>query len=123
LSLWNDFAHETGLSQIRQLTPKRIANINARKKQHGFKLSEVLDAIRESSHCRGDNNLQWKINFDWIFSSSNNWVKLVEGNYKDRQKNKDKGLTKRTEGNLNALGDFLNSQKKGDLKGLNNGLS
>jgi len=32
----------------------------------------------------GTNNKDWKADFDWVFCSPNNWLKIVEGKYKSK---------------------------------------
>ena len=85
--IWNEFAVKNGLTVIKQLTDKRKISIKQRIQQKGFDFGEVLEAIQESSFLRGENKDQWKVSFDWIFESRNNWVKIIEGNYKDDPKN------------------------------------
>jgi len=84
--LWNTFANEFGLSEIRQLTPKRINGIKARQRQNGFNIHEIFDCIEKSPFLLGTNGNDWKADFDWVFCSPNNWLKIVEGKYKGEKK-------------------------------------
>ena len=84
--LWNKFANEFGLSEIRQLTPKRIHGIKARQRQNGFNIHEIFDCIEKSPFLLGTNGNDWKADFDWVFCSPNNWLKIVEGKYKGEKK-------------------------------------
>jgi hypothetical protein len=86
--LWNTFANEFGLSQIRQLTTKRINGINARQREDGFDLQEIFNCIQDSPFLLGTNGNDWKVDFDWVFCSPNNWLKIVEGKYKSKGNNK-----------------------------------
>ena len=91
LEYWNNFAKSNGLSEIRQLTPKRINGIKTRQKENGFKMQEIFDCIEKSPFLLGTNGNDWKVDFDWVFCSPNNWLKIVEGKYKcKKQAPKDK---------------------------------
>jgi len=81
LESWNTFAKRNGLSEIRQLTPKRIKGIKARQRQNGFNIQEIFDCIQDSPYLLGNEGNHWKVDFDWVFGSPNNWLKIVEGNY------------------------------------------
>jgi hypothetical protein len=83
---WNTFAQEFGLSEIRQLTQKRINGIKARQREDGFNLQEVFNCIEASPFLLGTNGNDWKADFDWVFCSPNNWLKIVEGKYKGEKK-------------------------------------
>jgi len=86
LESWNTFACSNGLSEIRQLTTKRINGIKARERQNGFKLQEIFNCIEASPFLLGANGNNWKADFDWVFCSPNNWLKIVEGKYKGEKK-------------------------------------
>ena len=80
---WNGL----GVSPISRLTSgtNRYAMLNARLKEYG--LDTVLQAIRNvrvSSFLRGQNKDGWTITFDW-FVKPNNFVKVLEGNYTDKE--------------------------------------
>ena len=80
---WNGL----GISPVSRLTSgmKRYSMLNARLKEYG--LDAVLQAIwnvRLSSFLRGQNKDGWTITFDW-FVRPNNFVKVLEGNYTDKE--------------------------------------
>lgn len=80
--VWNSFAEKTGLSPIRQINDQRRAGIKARLKEPEFDIGEVFREIESSSFLRGENNRGWKVDFDFVFCSSSNWLKIVEGKYR-----------------------------------------
>ena len=86
LESWNEFARSNGLSEIRQLTTKRINGIRSRQKENGFNLQEIFNCIQDSPFLLGTNGNDWKADFDWVFCSPNNWLKIVEGKYKGEKK-------------------------------------
>jgi hypothetical protein len=86
LRSWNEFAKSNNLSEIRQLTTKRINGIKTRQKENGFNLQEIFNCIQDSPFLLGTNGNDWKADFDWVFCSPNNWLKIVEGKYKGEKK-------------------------------------
>ena len=83
---WNVFADKNGLSKVLKLTPKRKSGISARLKEKQFDLSKIIEEIEMSKFLCGENNSKWKIDFDFIFLSTNNYVKILEGKYRDKTK-------------------------------------
>lgn len=79
---WN----QLGLSQVSKCSSdsKRGGLLRARVKEYG--VDGVLTAIQrisESAFLRGQNKNGWIITFDW-FLKPNNFVKVFEGNYDNR---------------------------------------
>lgn len=99
LSAWN----EIGISPIKKIVPgtNRGKMLSARIREYG--VEQVLEAIRkipESTFLRGQNNNGWTISFDW-FVKPNNFCKVLEGNYDDR--NRDHGQRPKNESSIDAL--------------------
>ena len=75
-----------GLSNIQKLSPDRTKHLNARINEYSYDtVIEVLDIVSKSSFLKGNNNKNWKCNFDWIMNP-NNFVKILEGNYTKEEK-------------------------------------
>lgn len=77
------------LPRVLKLTDKRKMKIRVRFEEMKFSyetLQEVFDKCEASYFMRGDNKRGWKADFDWIFTNSQNWVKVLEGKY-DNQPN------------------------------------
>ena len=68
---------------------KRYDSLNARVNDYGIeKIKEAIKNINKSSFLKGKNNRGWVITFDW-FCKPNNFIKVLEGNYTDKNlKNK-----------------------------------
>lgn len=47
-------------------------------------LKEIFVKMEASKFCRGDNKRGWKATFDWLFANEKNWVKVLEGNYDNK---------------------------------------
>jgi hypothetical protein len=83
MAIWNNIASAHGLTVIHKLSPKRIANLNARAKDGMLaQILAIAGEIEASSFLRGTKT-DWRVDFDWLFGSANNWIKVVEGKYRD----------------------------------------
>lgn len=88
------------LSKIDVLNNSRRKAIKARIGEYGKDaVVKVFGIVLQSPFLMGDNDRNWKANFDWIFKSSN-FVKIMEGNY--LKQNNETEQTKRYDN-----GDFL----------------
>ena len=79
---WN----ELGLSKVVSIKNNRLKMLNARIKE--FSLEEVVKAIEAIEDCnflKGQNNRNWIIDIDW-FLRPNNFVKVLEGKYLNKDK-------------------------------------
>ncbi len=83
LQIWNNFAQENNLSQIIKLSDKRKSALLARSKEKEFDLQSVLDQIENSDFLLGKNK-DWKVSFDFVFCSTNNYLKILEGKYQNK---------------------------------------
>lgn len=97
---WN----ELKINPIRNIKPNtnRHKLLALRIKEYG--LREVLEAIRninESKFLKGENNKNWSITFDW-FIKPNNFIKVLENNYKDKGEKPD-AKTNDEKSNLRAF--------------------
>lgn len=86
METWNAFASEHGLATVIKLGPKRQRCINARFKEKEFNLQLILAKIAFSSFLKGGNGRGWKADFDFVFGSPNNYLKILEGKYDDKPK-------------------------------------
>lgn len=79
---WNVFAEINGLAKVQIMTPARKKGVKARFSQAGFEPEEIFRQISESTFLLGQNNNGWRVDFDFVFCSPQNWVKIMEGKYK-----------------------------------------
>lgn len=89
-TMWNTIC--TSYPKLISISETRKNKVRARVKEMGgesesFKTFELLfHKLEESNFLRGDNKKGWRASFDWLFTNSNNWVKVYEGTYdNDRQ--------------------------------------
>ena len=91
VSLWN--------STLGDLLPKVAVLSEGRRQQISARLSELssdsdealqqiqalFDKVRASRFLLGGNDRNWTITIDWLFNSSENIAKVLEGNYDDKR--------------------------------------
>ena len=82
---WNGFAFENSLNKISSLSERRKKRLEARLKNGDFKklFEEALEQIKKSKYLLGEKG--WKVSFDWLIKNDENILKVVEGNYQDKQ--------------------------------------
>lgn len=49
-------------------------------------LRRIFLKLENSDFCKGENTKDWKASFDWIFTNDKNWIKIIEGNYDNKDK-------------------------------------
>lgn len=78
---WNLFADLNGLSKIVALSNKRKTCVRQRLKESLFNLPKILAEISASDFLKGSTG--WKCDFDFVFCSANNYLKILEGKYRN----------------------------------------
>ena len=75
------------LPAVQKLTPKRISAINARNEEYNLKtIGEVFILVSQSPFLNGDNDREWRADFDWIMNP-NNFIKILEKKYNGKKSN------------------------------------
>jgi hypothetical protein len=77
---WNAFALEHGLTTVAKLTDKRKGSINSRIREKEFNLVKIFDEIKASPFLLGEKG--WRVDFDFVFCSANNYLKIIEQKYR-----------------------------------------
>ena len=79
LNQWNSFAKENNLPTILKLSETRKSGIANRFKEKEFNLEAIFQKIKQSKFLLGSTG--WKVDFDFVFCSANNYLKILEGKY------------------------------------------
>lgn len=87
LAEYNSLAEKAGLTKVLKLSPQREAHVQARLSEPEFDWPTIQDKIIASDFARGKNDRQWKIDFEFIFESRNNYLKILEGKYDNKGDN------------------------------------
>lgn len=83
-----------GLSQIKSIQGNRLKLLKTRIKEYGIEsVLQAIENINKSSFLKGQNKNSWVIAFDW-FIKPNNFPKVLEGNYNDKEGPTDGGNSK-----------------------------
>ena len=80
---WN----ELNLQQLKAINAgtNRHTMLKARIKEYSLdEMLQAIESIKRSSFLKGQNKNNWMITFDW-FIKPNNFIKVLEGNYKDKE--------------------------------------
>ena len=80
---WNKIAEANKLKTIIKVSPKRESGVLSRLREKEFNLDSIENEIVLSDFLRGINNTGWKVDFDFIFCSANNYLKILEGKYRN----------------------------------------
>ena len=87
--LWNESCK--ALNAVHVLSKSRKAKISVRITEMGGvekameTITELFRKVSESKFLNGDNDRSWKASFDWVFENDKNWIKVMEGNYDNRE--------------------------------------
>jgi len=82
---WNFFANHYKLPKVMKLTEARKSHIKQRLAEDEFNLEQILRKVEKSDFLLGKKT-EWNVDFDFIFSSKNNYIKILEGKYDGRNK-------------------------------------
>lgn len=81
---WNSFCERYPvLAKVVALTAKRSDQLKTRLKAEAFDFDLILKAIEEQPFLRGESERHWKVTFDWIIKNDTNYLKILEGQYKE----------------------------------------
>ena len=90
VDLWNTLC--SSLPKVQKLTDDRRNKIRLRLNELSGnseewlpKTKELFERVNASDFLRGDNSSDWTATFDWLFTNSKNWVKVMEGNYDNKR--------------------------------------
>jgi predicted phage replisome organizer len=76
------------IKDIRTITDKRKNKVKARMNSMNITFDDVIQAVKNinySKFLKGENNRNWKVDFDWLFDNDNNLTKVLEGKYTDKE--------------------------------------
>lgn len=90
INLWNSIP---SLPNVIKLSDKRKSALKNLLKEYDWgQFEQVIENIRTSSFLNGTSG-RWQCSFDWILNR-NNFLKVLEGQYKDREQNEQKSVGK-----------------------------
>lgn len=86
LNYWN----VSGLQKVERVTVQRKENIRRLivAGEETYMLLNTIKKVKGNRFLCGDNSRNWKANFDWLFSKTENYYKVKKGFYDNKDKNK-----------------------------------
>lgn len=91
ISNWNDVLcdHCPKIPKIFKITKKREDKLRSRFKEEEFRdnIIQMFDTICKVDFLKGEaEGTPWMVTFDWIIENDTNYIKILEGKYKNKQK-------------------------------------
>ena len=91
---WNALAAvQPNLATVKTVSKTRANKLNTRIKE-GFTIEQfvkVLEEVEVSDFLLGKSG-DWAVTFDWLITNDSNWVKVVEGNYRNKEQSGRKSI-------------------------------
>lgn len=89
MAMWNT-SMTREVAKIKKISDSRKEKMRLRVAEMGgwekaqATFEECFGEINESDFCNGENPHRWVATFDWFFENDKNWVKVSEGNYRNK---------------------------------------
>jgi hypothetical protein len=84
VKLWNEICGDI-LAKVSEITKNRMTHIKTRLRERSLEeWAKIFRKISISSFLTGHGKEGWAASFDWIMSTYDNSVKVLEGKYDDR---------------------------------------
>lgn len=81
VDFWNLLADEKELPAVKTITTTREHHLKKRLSEKSFDFRAILGKISQSNFLINE----MRVTFDWVVSSKNNYVKILEGNYDNKE--------------------------------------
>lgn len=116
IGYWNSFCDKYPiLSKVKEISGKRRDKLKKRYEVISFRdFNAILTEIKDQPFCLGASDKGWKVSFDWLIENDTNYLKVLEGRYKDsKATSKYKPVDKDCK-NCNGTGFVYNQSKSGN---------
>lgn len=85
-NILSHFSEKKCFSEVRKLTVSRKKKLLARLSEQGEEnIIKAIDIASESDFLKGENDRNWKMDFDWLIANDTNIVKVLEGKYSNKK--------------------------------------
>lgn len=98
VDMWNIFAGERDVPKVSAISETRRRSFNVRIKEKSFDFLSMLAKASKSEMCLTG---QW-FTFDWLIKNQSNYIKLLEGNYDNKNEKKPEQPTNASDERLEA---------------------
>lgn len=82
MDMWNLSAKKYGLAQVENASEGRLKKFKTRIREPSFDFIKILTEINQSDYLQGKKT-DWKVDWDWLFENDTNYLKIIEGKYKN----------------------------------------
>lgn len=82
MDLWNLSVKKYSVSQVENASEGRLKKFKVRVREPAFDFIKILTEINQSDYLQGKKT-DWKIDWDWIFENDTNYLKIIEGKYRN----------------------------------------
>ena len=113
VEMWNE--GRGNCPKVIKLSDKRKAKAKSRISEFGKTREEqeatirsLMEKIKESDFLQ----YQWNCNFEWLIDNPDNWVKVIEGNYKNRTEPNRKDRTGRMQDTMREIDEIFGYGKR-----------
>lgn len=80
--LWNVSVKPYRVSQVETISDSRIKKFKTRIREPSFDFVKILSEIKISDYLQGKSN-DWRVDWDWVFENDTNYLKIIEGKYRN----------------------------------------
>mgnify|MGYP002379806031 CR=1 FL=1 len=80
--LWNLSTSVYGIASLATISEGRVKKFKTRVREPDFDFVKILQEIRNSHYLQGKKT-DWKIDWDWLFENDTNYLKVIEGKYRN----------------------------------------
>jgi hypothetical protein len=80
--IWNVTVKAYGISQVEVISDSRLKKFKSRIREPAFDFIKILSEIKNSHYLQGKST-DWKVDWDWIMENDTNYLKIIEGKYRN----------------------------------------
>lgn len=80
--LWNVSVKFYGITQVEVISDSRLKKFKSRIREPAFDFIKILSEIKNSHYLQGKST-DWKVSWDWIMENDTNYLKIIEGKYRN----------------------------------------
>lgn len=84
MDLWNLSIRKHNLVQVEGISKGRVSKFKTRIREPMFDFIKILTEINQSDYLQGKTT-DWKVDWDWIFTNDTNYLKILEGKYRNQK--------------------------------------
>ncbi len=92
VTTWNSFCDKyPTLTKIKEVSNERRGHLKKRFMRESFRdFEKILEAIEGqpfllNGNPNNEKHKSWRVSFDWLISNDTNYLKVLEGKYKDKK--------------------------------------